>query len=47
MQNEDSLVAKTFKAKYYANSNFMKAQLGLNPSDREAYKRVSKCWRKD
>ena len=32
MQNVDSLVARVLKAKYYGNSNFMKAQLGTKPS---------------
>ena len=32
MKNEDSLVARILNAKYYANSDFMEAQLGSNPS---------------
>lgn len=28
----NSLLARTYKAKYYANNNFLEAQLGSNPS---------------
>lgn len=30
--NEDSLVTRILKAKYFAKSNFMEVQLGSNPS---------------
>ena len=32
MKNEDSSVARILKAKYFANSSFMEAQLSSNPS---------------
>ena len=32
MTNEDSLVARILKARYFANTNFMEAHLGSNPS---------------
>ena len=32
MRNQDSLLARILKAKYFANGDFMNAQLGCNPS---------------
>ena len=31
IKNEDALVSRILKVKYYANSEFMNAQLGSNP----------------
>ena len=32
VQNEDSLVARILKAKYYASGSFLSAEIGSNPS---------------
>ena len=49
IKNVDALVSRILKAKYYANSEFMNAQLGSNPSYtwiREVYWKVQQCWKK-